>query len=65
MKARKEAVSRVCAAQRVGYAPGEADAVAGAGDENVITAARRQLPAQQVEAVVDVMVHYESASLAV
>ena len=46
-------------AQRVRHTLGQRDVVAGAGDEGVVTAPHGQLPAQEVEAVVDVVMHVE------
>ena len=46
-------------AERARRAFGQADVIAGVGDEGVVAGAYRQLPAQQVETVVDVVMHVE------
>ena len=44
------------------HALGQRDVIAGVGGEGVVAAAHRQLPAQEVEAVVDVVMHVERRS---
>lgn len=66
MNVRNESASCVCSSTASSvptllsaHAFGQADVIAGVGDEGVVAGAYRQLPAQQVETVVDVVMHVE------